>query len=158
VLANGMYGVKVIRLSVFGYKMNWTADELAKGEAFATSPVRWFDTRAAAAERFLKVSGLFGHVGADEPAVAAGIREENGRWRLAADNATVRAANTSAVDRIRNARAPFQLVCGANDPMVTVTELRQFDPRAFDISDCGHNVHIEAPERVAEAVRAWHLG
>jgi len=158
VLANGMYGVKVTRVSAFGYKIKWTADELAKGEAFATSPVRWFDTRAAAAERFLKVAGLFGHMPADDPAVAAGIRDENGKWRLAADNATVRAANTSAHDMISNTRAPFRLFCGAKDPMVTVGELREFDKDAFDVEGCGHNVHIEAPAKVAEAVRKFHLG
>src|SRR5262245_48430433 len=58
VLANGLYGVNVVKVSAFGVKTGWTEDELAKGAAFAASPVRWFDTRDAAAERFLKVSGL----------------------------------------------------------------------------------------------------
>jgi pimeloyl-ACP methyl ester carboxylesterase len=158
VLANGMYGVKVTRISAFGLKLKWTADELAKAEAFATSPVRWFDTREAAAERFLKVAGLFGHMPADDRAVDAGIRQEDGRWRLAADNATVRAANTSSRDMILNARAQFRLFCGGKDPMVTAAELREFDRQAFDVEGCGHNVHVEAPAKVAAAVRAWHLG
>jgi pimeloyl-ACP methyl ester carboxylesterase len=157
-LANGMYGMKVIRLSALGFKIKWTADELAKGEAFATSPVRWFDTREAAAERFLKVAGLFGHMAADDPVVDAGIRQEGARWRLAADNATVRSASASAHDMITGARAPLRMFCGAKDPMVTVAELRAFDAQAFDVEGCGHNAHIEQPAKVAEAIRAWHLG
>lgn len=158
VLANGLYGVKVTRVSAFGYKIKWSADDLAKGAAFAASPVRWFDTRAAAADRFLRVAGLAGHTTPNDPAVDAGIRQENGRWRLAADNATVRPTDTSMLDIISGARAPFQLFCGANDPMVTVSELRELDPQAFDIEGCGHNVHVEAPQKVAEVVRKWHLG
>jgi pimeloyl-ACP methyl ester carboxylesterase len=157
-LANGMYGVTIDRVTAFGLKIKWTADELAKGEAFATSPVRWFDTREAAVERFLKVAGLFGHLAADDPAVDAGIRQESGRWRLAADNATIRGANASAPDMIAGARAPYRLFCGAKDPMVSVGELREFDAQAFDVEGCGHNVHVEAPQKVAEAIRAWHLG
>jgi len=68
-----------------------------------------------------------------------------------------RAANTSAHDMISNTRAPFRLFCGAKDPMVTVGELREFDKDAFDVEGCGHNVHIEAPAKVAEAVRKFHL-
>lgn len=158
VLANGMYGVRVTKVSAFGVKVNWSADELAKGDAFAASPVRYFDTREAAAERFLKVAGLFGHFGADHPAVEAGLREENGRWRLAADNATVGAAKAPSRDLIGNARAPVQLFCGGDDPMVSAADLAPFHAQAFAIDGCGHNAHVEAPAKVAEVIRKFHLG
>jgi pimeloyl-ACP methyl ester carboxylesterase len=157
VLASGLYGVNVVKLSAFGVKASWTADELAKGAAFAASPVRWFDTREAAAERFLKVSGLFGHVTADDPVVDTGIRQEDGRWRLAADNATVAAAGATCGQMAAAARAPMQLFCGGRDPMLTVDELRPIDPNAFAIGECGHNPHIQAPGEVAAAILKWHL-
>jgi pimeloyl-ACP methyl ester carboxylesterase len=157
VLASGLFGVDVVKVSAFGVKDGWTEDELAKGAAFAASPVRWFDTRAAAAERFLKVSGLFGHVAIDDPAANAGIVEVSGRWRLAADNATVRASGATCGDFVKAVRAPYQLFCGGRDPMVKVEEMRRYDPNAFAIGECGHNPHIEAPDEVARAILKFHL-
>jgi len=57
VLASGFFGVAVERVTAFGVRMKWTAEDLSKGAAFADSPVRWFDTREAAVERFLRVAG-----------------------------------------------------------------------------------------------------
>jgi len=156
-LASGLYGIKVLKVSSFGAKETWSAEELARGAAFAASPVRWFDTRDAAAERFLKVSGLFGHIGLNDAAADTGIVAENGRWRLAADNATVSAAGGTCGQFAAAARSPFQLFCGGRDPMVTVAELKPYDPNAFSIGECGHNPHIEAPAEVASAVLKWHL-
>jgi pimeloyl-ACP methyl ester carboxylesterase len=158
VLASGLYGVEVVKVSAFGVKDGWTRDELAKGAAFAASPVCWFDTRAAAAERFLKVSGLFGHVAVGDPAADTGIVEDNGKWRLAADNATVRAAGATCGDFVKAVRAPYQLFCGGRDPMVKVEDMRRYDPNAFAVGQCGHNPHIEAPDEVAKAILKFHLG
>ena len=158
VLANGLYGINAVRVSAFGVKTGWTADELAKGDAFAASPVRWFDTREAAAERFLKVSGLFGHIAADDPVVELGVVAEGGKWRLAADNKTLRAAGATCGDFVAMTKAPFQLFCGGRDPMVKVADLKPYDPKAFSIGECGHNPHIEAPAEVAAALLKWHLG
>jgi pimeloyl-ACP methyl ester carboxylesterase len=157
VLANGLYGVKVSRVTAFGLKIKWTDEELEKVEAFAISPVRWFATRDAAAERFMRVSGLVDGVALDDPVVDAGIRQEGGRWRLAADNATVRAASTAVPDMVAVAHVPIRLFCGAKDTMVTLAELRELDRDAFALEDCGHNAHVEAPEQVAAVIRAWHL-
>jgi pimeloyl-ACP methyl ester carboxylesterase len=157
VLASGLYGIDVVRISAFGVKTGWTDDELAKGAAFAASPVRWFDTREAAAERFLKVAGLFGHIAANDPAVDAGIVAENGKWRLAADNATTRAAGATCGEFVAMTRAPFQLFCGGRDPLVKVEDLRAYDPQAFAVGECGHNPHIEAPDEVAKAILKFHL-
>ena len=157
VLANGLYGVNVVKVSAFGVKTGWTEDELARGAAFAASPVRWFDTREAAAERFLKVSG-FGHSAAGESVAETGIVAENGKWRLAADNATTRAAGTTCGEFVAMTKAPFQLFCGGRDPLVKVEDLRAYDAKAFAVGKCGHNPHIEAPEEVANAILKWHLG
>jgi pimeloyl-ACP methyl ester carboxylesterase len=157
VLANGLFGIRVSRITAFGLKIRWSDEELAKGESFATSAVRWFDSRDEAADRFVKVAGLAGRVAPDDPMVDAGIRQEGGRWRLAADNATVRAAGTSVAEMVSVAHAPFRLFCGTNDPMVTVNELRTFDPEAIALEGCGHSPHVDAPERVAALIRAWHL-
>jgi pimeloyl-ACP methyl ester carboxylesterase len=157
VLASGLFGVKVARVSAFGVKVNWTVDELAKAESFAATPVRWFPARAEAADRFIRVSGMAGYATPADRVVEAGIVEQSGQWRLAADNATVRAAiGPVAADMVATARCPVRLFCGARDPMVTVGELTSLDSGAFAVEDCGHNPHIEAPDKVAAIVRKLH--
>jgi pimeloyl-ACP methyl ester carboxylesterase len=157
VLASGLFGVRVARVSAFGIKVNWTVDELAKAEGFATTPARWFASRAEAADRFIRVSGLAGYATPSDRVVDAGIVEQSGKWRLAADNATVRAAiGPVAADMVATARCPVRLFCGARDPMVTAGELAPLDAKAFAVEDCGHNPHIEAPAKVAAIVRKLH--
>jgi pimeloyl-ACP methyl ester carboxylesterase len=157
-LASGLFGVTVARASAFGVKVKWSAEELAKSEAFATSPVRWFDTRDAAAERFIRVAGLTGLVSERDHVVAAGIAEEGHRFRLAADPATVRAGGPAVAAIVAGARVPIRLFCGDRDPMVSVEDLRALDPHAFAIEGCGHSPHVEAPEQVAALTRTLHLG
>ena len=89
--------------------------------------------------------------------IEAGIVEEAGRWRLAADPATVQAAGTPLSVLTGVCRAPFRLFCGARDTIVGLDELRVCDPTAFAIDDCGHNPHVEMPERLATFVHQTHL-
>ena len=84
-LAGNSFQVTVDTVVGVGIKVTWTDDELAKVRALAERPVSWFTTREQAAARCLRVSGLTGLLTADNAAVEAGIREENGRWRLAMD-------------------------------------------------------------------------
>ena len=157
VLASGWFGVEIARVTAFGVKTAWSVEELQKAEAFAASPVRWFDTRQAAAERFLRAAGLFGLVDAADPVVDAGIRDEGGRWRLAADNASVRAAGLTLADMFPRTRVPVRLFCGEFDPLVRAEDLRAYDPEALAVPGCGHNPHVQAPDEVAAIVRKLHL-
>ncbi len=85
VLASGWFGIKVRKVVAFGVKIRWAPDEVPKLHALARSPARLFDTQPEAIERYLKVSGLFGLVDPASPIAASGVREENGKFRLAAD-------------------------------------------------------------------------
>jgi pimeloyl-ACP methyl ester carboxylesterase len=158
VLASGWFGLNVARVTAFGTKATWSEEELARAAKLADTPARWFDSRAAAADRFLRVAGLFGEIGADAPVVEAGIVQEGGRYRLAADMATVRAAGPLLRDMAAAARAPFRLMCGARDPIVSIAELRACDPDAIEVDGSGHNPHVDAPARLAALIRTLHLG
>ncbi|MGC1302642.1 MAG: alpha/beta hydrolase, partial [Caulobacteraceae bacterium] len=149
ILATGWFGVTVEHVVTIGMKMNWTAEEAAKmGRPY---PVRWFDTRGAAAERFLLVSGLAGKTTADARMVDRGIVEEDGRWRLAADPLTVGVVGPETPDLIAAAKAAgttVRLACGTEDPLVRLEEMTPFDPHAVRLPG-GHNLHVETPAAVA---------
>lgn len=152
VLATGLFGVAVERVLAFGVKQSWRAEQLDKAEKFATAPVRWFDDRRAAAERFLLVAGLAGLVGPDAPVVSRGIVGEGGRYRLAADPRTVLTGGLAMAAMMAASVGTIRLARGSTDPLVGLDELLPFDSKAFDIAGCGHNPHVEAPEVMARLI------
>jgi pimeloyl-ACP methyl ester carboxylesterase len=151
VLATGWYGIDVAGVLAFGVKVSWSDDELAKMRAFGQSPVRWFDTRAEAVERFLRVAGLNGNAGPESPVVAAGIVEEAGRFRLAADPATVLAGPLDLAI-LPLLRSRIVLACGSNDPLVKIDELRRYAPGALELAGRGHSVHVEEPSLIRDLI------
>jgi pimeloyl-ACP methyl ester carboxylesterase len=150
-LATGWFGLRVRGVVAFGVKVNWSAEELTRRKQFASAPLRWFDRREDAVERYLKVSGQFGLVDPASPAARSGIAEENGKFRLAADP---RIAGTDDPPDIRpilaaaKAKAPVRLGVGAQDAMVPLADARALDPDAAIFAAAGHNAHIERPELV----------
>ena len=149
-LATGWFGVKVRHVFAFGVKIGWTADEVARMKALAARPARVFDSRAEAAERYLRVSGLAGLVDPDAPEALAGIVEAEGGFRLAADQGIYAAAGPEVGNLYRAAAAPVRLAAGEADPMVSLAEMQALDPQAVLLPGLGHNCHVEAPERVWE--------
>lgn len=152
-LASGWFGVTVRGVFAFGIKANWSAEELARRRQFASAPVRWFDKREEAIERYLKVSGQFGFVDPTSPAAASGIAQENGKFRLAADP---RISGTDDPPDIRPifaaAKAPVTLAVGEKDAMVPLADARSLDSDAAIIAGAGHNAHVERPEAVWDLI------
>ena len=127
-------------------------DELGKLKQLAAAPARWFASHSEAAERFLRVSGLTGIVDATAPVVTAGIVEEGGRYRLAADPATVLVVGPDIGPVLGAIAAPWRLACGSRDPLVRIAELQAYDAQAIEIEECGHNLHVEQPAALARIV------
>lgn len=148
-LASGWFGVRVRTAIGLGIKVRWTADELAKAGALARRPVTWFDSREAAAERYLRVSGLAGLLPPDDPAVSTGIVAQDGRWRLAMDNATFGVGEPDLRGLLAAARGRVLLARGEHDPMVTADELTRLSPSAVTLPTLGHNAHVENPLTVS---------
>ena len=149
-LATGWFGVSVRHVFAFGVKIGWTADEVTQMRGLAAKPVRVFGSRAEAAERYLRVSGLAGLVDPDAPEALAGIVEAEGGFRLAADQRIYAAAGPAVGDLYRAAAAPVRLAAGEADPMVSLAGMQALDPQAVLLPGLGHNCHVEAPERVWE--------
>lgn len=151
-LATGWFGVRVEKILAFGVKLHFSEAEIEKSHSMSRNPVRWFDTRGEAVDRFLKLSGLAGLVADDAPVVNAGVREEGGRWRVAADPGTFSAIGPLFGDMVRAAKCPLRLACGSEDPMVKIDALRRLDPQAIELPGLGHNFHVHAPEALAELI------
>lgn len=152
-LASGWFGVRIEGLLAFSTKVGFSADELSRLQQLAQAPVRWFDSQSEATARFLKVAGLEGLMNADSAAARAGVREEGGRYRLAADPAHLSVTTGPALETLlANARTRVVLACGANDRMVPTADLRALAPDAVELPGLGHNLHVEDPHALLKVM------
>jgi pimeloyl-ACP methyl ester carboxylesterase len=145
-LASGTFGVQVRAVIGLGIKTAWTDEDLERAGAIADRPVAWFSSRDEAAARYLRVSGLTGLLPADDHAVRAGLREQDGRWRLAMDPRAFAVGAPEMARLIAAAQAPVTLARGEHDPMNTDQQLAQLGVRAMTLPGLGHNAHVENPE------------
>jgi len=144
-LAGGRYGIEVDRVIALGVKVTWSEDDLGRAGARAQKPIAWFDTRDDAAARFLKVSGLQGLVGPNDPVVDHGLTEDDGRWRLAMDPGTFGVGAPDMPKLIAECKAELILARGEHDPMNTDEELNDLHDQVTTLPGLGHNAHVENP-------------
>jgi pimeloyl-ACP methyl ester carboxylesterase len=154
-LSSGWFGVRVTGVVGLGIKVAWTADELARAADVAARPVGWFDDRSEAAARYLKVSGLAGLRGVDDPVVAAGLREQDGRWRLALDPAAYGVGEPDKTGLLAATKADVVLARGEHDQMVSDDQLAGLPVATAVLAGLGHNAHVEDPTAVAALLRPW---
>jgi len=150
-LASGWFGFVPTRVFGLGIKVAWSEEELAKIREFASKPARSFGTRDEAVARYLKVSGLEGLTPPDSDIARTGVTEDEGGWRLAASPATATVGPPPMTGLIAAARCPVHLARGEADTLVTLEQLRAYDPDAVNIASAGHNAMVERPD----AVWAW---
>jgi pimeloyl-ACP methyl ester carboxylesterase len=147
-LASGWFGVSVDTVIGLGIKVTWTVDELEKAQALAARPVTWFSSRAEAAARYLRVSGLTGLLGVEDAAVVAGLRQEQGQWRLAMDPPVFAVGAPDMTGLLAASRARVVLARGEHDQMVTHDQLAEHHSTAVTLAGIGHNAHVEDPQAV----------
>ncbi len=145
-LASGRFGVPVRAVIGLGIKIAWTDEELERAQAAARRPPAWFASRAEATARYLRVSGLAGLVPADDPAVSAGLREQDGRWRLAMDPGAFGVGRPDMALLLARSRAPVTLARGEHDPMNTDEQLAALGVPTVTLRGLGHNAHVQNPE------------
>jgi pimeloyl-ACP methyl ester carboxylesterase len=145
-LASGGYGVAVQAVIGLGIKVAWTAEDLDRSAAAARRPRAWFASREEAAARYLRVSGLDGLLPASDPAVDAGLREQDGRWRLAMDPGAFAVGAPDMAQLLARSQAPVTLARGEHDPMNTDMQLAGLGPATVTLPGLGHNAHVQNPE------------
>jgi len=145
-LASGRFTVPVRAVIGLGIKVAWTGEDLDRAQAAARRPPAWFTSRDEAAARYLRVSGLAGLLPADDPAVDAGLREQDGRWRLALDPGAFAVGAPDMAELIARSQAPVTLARGEHDPMNTDEQLARLGVPAVTLLGLAHNAHVESPE------------
>jgi len=148
-LASGWFGVPIAQVLAVGVKLEWSADDLEAVARARERPVKWYDSREEAEERFLRLAGIESVAASDPSLLAGGVRTADGRFRVAADPRASSIGGPPMRSLMAAAAAPVRLARGERDGMVTVDQLRRFDPQAVDISGAGHNAHIENPSGFA---------
>jgi pimeloyl-ACP methyl ester carboxylesterase len=145
-LASGRFPVPVRAVIGLGIKVVWSSAELDRAQAAARRPPAWYASRAEAAARYLRVSGLDGLLPASDPAVDAGLREQKGQWRLAMDPGALAVGAPDMARLLAQSRAPVTLARGERDPMNTDQQLAVLGVPALTLPALGHNAHVENPE------------
>lgn len=151
-MATNLFGIIVDRIFVIDVKLTWTAEDVAKGRELSSRPARIFEREEAAIDRYLKVSGLHGLIAPDAPAARSGVVADGGGYRLRADPRANAIAGTSVAGLASAMTVPRHLLIGTRDPMMSPEEIRSLDPDGRIVEHCGHNVHVERPDLVAEWV------
>jgi pimeloyl-ACP methyl ester carboxylesterase len=145
-LARGDFGVPVTAVIGLGIKVVWTDEDLGRARALAVKPPTWFASRDEAAARYLRVSGLAGLLPAGDPAVDAGLAEQDGRWRLAMDPRAFAVGAPDMAQLLEQSQAAVTLARGEHDPMNTDEQLARLGVRTATLPGLGHNAHVESPE------------
>jgi pimeloyl-ACP methyl ester carboxylesterase len=167
VLGHSLGGVVALALAArvpvagvvgLGIKAAWTGEELDRARALADRPVTWFDSKDEAITRHLRVSGLAGLVEPDHPAARSGVREQDGRWRLALDPRAFGVGAPDMAALVAGSPSPVLLARGEHDPMNTDDQIKALGVRVSTLAGLGHNAHVEDPERCAELLRQPEFG
>jgi pimeloyl-ACP methyl ester carboxylesterase len=145
-LASGRFPVAVQAVIGLGIKVVWTEDDLDRAQATARRPPTWYASRDEAAARYLRVSGLAGLLPADDPAVDAGLRGQDGRWRVATDPGAFAVGAPDMAQLLARSQAPVTLARGEHDPMNTDEQLARLGAATVTLPGLGHNAHVESPE------------
>ncbi|MGH3255542.1 MAG: alpha/beta fold hydrolase [Streptosporangiaceae bacterium] len=145
-LAGGGFPVSVQAVIGLGIKVVWTGEDLDRAQAWAHRSPPWFDSRDEAAARYLRISGLAGLLSAADPAVDAGLREHNGRWRLALDPAAFAVGAPDMAQLLARSQAPVTLARGEHDAMNTDEQLSRLGVPTVTLPGLGHNAHVQSPQ------------
>jgi pimeloyl-ACP methyl ester carboxylesterase len=144
-LAGERYRLDVAAVIGLGIKVRWSDEDLEALRRRAGQPVRWFQTRAEAAARYLRSTGLEGVVETTAAIVSSGIVAVDGRWRLAFDPAANQVGPPDMERCLAATSARVTLARGSGDAMVSTAELAAFAAEVRELPGLGHNAHVEDP-------------
>lgn len=140
-------------IATVGVKTAWPDSDVQGMHRIADKGVVWFDDAQSAAERFVKLNGLAGIIMATHPAAQAGVREEGGRWRFAADPETYRMTPGALKEHVDRVTCPIVMAAGENDKMAPPESLAFLGRPVVTLFELGHNAHVEDPHATLALLR-----
>jgi pimeloyl-ACP methyl ester carboxylesterase len=154
VLAAGDFGIRVRHVISVGVRIDWPAEDVSRMHRIARSPARLFATRNEALDMYLRVSGLKGLMEPDSACAQYGVAGHNGAFRLAMDPAANFVAGTpTRIGAVIEAiGAPLCMIAGEQDTMTGGEPMRRYASDVVVLPGLGHNLHVEAPQRLWEVV------
>jgi pimeloyl-ACP methyl ester carboxylesterase len=155
-LGSGWFGSSAAATCGLGIKLRWTAQELDKAAELAARPNKLFLTREEAAERALKVAGLWQLVPTDSPLVDDALVASGDGWRLALDPAAYGVGAPDIPGLFAASRAQVVLAAGDRDPMCPPEHLLAAQPDAVVLPGLGHNAHVEKPAALTPLLTRLH--
>ena len=149
-LAGARFDVRTIGVLGLGIKVSWTPDELARSTAMGQRQVQYFETRDAATQRYLRVSGLAGLVEPTDPIIDHGIAHDHNhdRWRMTMDPAAFAVGAPDMPRLLADARSAVVLARGEHDTLVTDGQLAALPAERVTLPGLGHNAHVQDPDAV----------
>ena len=153
-LATAIFGANVRRVVAFSVKVDWTEEDVGKAQALARAPARIFASKEEAIERYLRVSGLKGIVAPDSAVAESGIHEEQNQFRLAVDPLTNALGTADFARLAQAAKVPIRLLCGEQDNIASAAGMRRLGSAVTELPGLGHNLHVESPQALWQAIEA----
>lgn len=150
-IGSGWFGVDVDLVLALSVKVKWSSEEIAKGRSVARNPVRWMETREEARDRYLKVAGLTVSAPAMARSADAGIAEQGGQFRLAADGAIFGCAAPGVMTILQAVRCPLEIATGELDPIAPPSDFGELGLKTRTVAGAGHQLHVEAPDETWRA-------
>ena len=147
-LASGWSGVTVRGVLGIGPKIAWSGAELQTARELAARPVRWYETAEEAWTRYRRVVGPGAEVAPDPQVLAAGVIQEEGRWRLAQDPRHIRRCRGAFGSLAASAAGRVVLRARRTRPHGLPGRAAAAYRASAAISAVGHNAHVEAPGAV----------
>ncbi len=155
-LAASARHVRVRGIAGFSVKLDDDPAFVERMHRVGARAPRWHERHADAAARFLAFAGLDRLEAVDGALAATGVVEaiDGGgvRYRVATDPRVYLGVGGDASTLPGRLRAPVRLLGGGADPMISLDDMRRIDPHALLLDGLGHNPHVEAPQRLWDAI------
>lgn len=133
------------RVIGFSIKTYWPETHLDHMRRQAAREPVTFPRRAMAEGLYVKMSGL---ASAEDPAVASGIVEVDGGWRLAQDPASFDFGAPDMPRLLKEIDCPVTLARGSEDHLVRPENVSDLVADPVTLDGLGHNPHVEDPAAI----------
>ena len=146
-LASARHDVGPSGVFAVGIKIDWSDSEIEQMAALSQRVAKTFESKEDALVFYGRQSGL-GEIQGGSALLERAVVEAGEGWRTAVDMRAYAVTRPEVGALLAAATCPAYFARGADDPMVSRSQLLRHDPRSADIAGGGHNAMVDAPENI----------